>query len=139
MQKTKKYLGGITAAAVLTIGLVGCGSASSKESVPSTTTRLAVPKTTTTVKPSKSVMTDALVDVLQDEFPGASRSQVIEVAEQACVVVRLSGSVEEALLMIASDPNTDSTMAGDMAYVMGVSIPVFCPEYMDELESLSSR
>lgn len=140
MTTTKKYLGGITAALVLTVGLAACGSRT-ETSTPSTTSTKAPATTTTTEDVLKtapqSLKIDALVDVYQEEFPGTSRSTAIDVAKTACEAIEAQGSIVDAMAAIAVDPEISATMAGDMAFVMGISVPVFCPKFLPELNRLT--
>jgi hypothetical protein len=141
MTNTKKYLGGITAALVLTVGLAACGS-STETSTPSTPSTKA-PATTTTTKDiletaSQSDLIDALVAVYQDEFPGASRSGAISTAKTACELIESEGSIVDAMAAIALDPEVGASMAGDMAFVMGISVPVYCPQFLPELNRLTN-
>jgi ABC-type glycerol-3-phosphate transport system substrate-binding protein len=141
MTTTKKYLGGITAALVLTVGLAACGSRT-ETSTPSTPSTKAPATTTTTENvfesASQSELIDALVEVYQEEFPGTSRSTVIDVAKTACEAIEAQGSIVDAMAAIAVDPDIDATMAGDMAFVMGVSVPVYCPQFLPELNRLTN-
>lgn len=105
-----------------------CGSSSSKESVSTTTTTY---KTTTTSKN----MTDAYIDAMRDYFPGASRSELIDLGKTACDVIDEAGSVTSALIDIATDPSWIG-MEESAAYTIGASIPVFCPRYTAELNRL---
>jgi hypothetical protein len=136
MNKTSKHLGGIAAALALTVGLVGCASRTSTTTSATTST---APKATTTTMPtySQSEKEDALVKVVQARLGGGSRSQALDLAKQACTVIDTAGSVEAAIRGIVLNPSIDSETGGDMAYIMGVSIPVFCPEYLAEAAALN--
>lgn len=114
-----------------------CGSSPSKEEVVNTTTTApkattTIPKTTTTSAP----LIDAYVEVMRDYFPGASRSELIDLGKTACEVIDESGSITSALISIATDPSWAGMeeMAG---YTIGVSVPVFCPRYMPELNRIT--
>jgi len=106
-----------------------CGSSSSEETV-STTTTTTYRTTTTSVS-----LTDVYVDAMRDYFPGASRSELIDLGETACDAVDEAGSVTSALIDIATDPSW-AGMEEAAAYTIGASIPVFCPRYTNELNLL---
>jgi hypothetical protein len=105
-----------------------CGSSSSEEAVSTTTTTY---RTTTTLVS----LTDVYVDAMRDYFPGASRSELIDLGETACDAVDEAGSVTSALINIATDPSW-AGMEEAAAYTIGASIPVFCPRYTNELNLL---
>jgi len=142
MTNTKKYLGGITAALVLTVGLAACGS-STETSTPSTPSTKA-PATTTTTEDilrtaPQSLKVEALVEVMQERLPGTSRADAIDNAQSACGAIEASGSILGAMEQIAIDPDIDTKTAGDMAYIMGISIPVYCPEYLAEMNKITGN
>jgi hypothetical protein len=82
---------------------------------------------------------EAYVEVYQEEFPGTSRSTAISTGETACELIQSEGSIADAMIAIALDPDVGTTMAGDMAFVMGISVPVFCPEFMSELNTITGN
>ena len=108
--------------------VTACGASSSKEVVSTTTTTY---KTTTT----SVSLTDVYVDAMRDYFPGASRSELIDLGKTACDVIDEAGSVTSALIDIATDPSW-AGMEESAAYTIGASIPVFCPRYNAELNLL---
>lgn len=118
---------------------VACGkSDSSKESV---STQAPVKETTTTTIRTTTTtiysLLDTYVDTVRSELPGASRSELIDLGEQACKTIRAAGSVELAITLIAADPSWTPQMARTAGFVFGAAVPVFCPEYIDEILSLS--
>jgi hypothetical protein len=115
-------------AIAITAALVGCGTK------PADTTTSAP---TTTRAPSQEAKENALVGVLQARLGGGSRSEVIDIAKQACYVVETSGSVAGAMASIIADDSIDMETGSDMAYVMGVAIPVYCPEYKAEMDRIT--
>lgn len=148
MNNTTKYLGGIATALVLVAGLAGCGSrtetstsSTSSTQAPTTTTTKAPATTTTTQDALKtapqSLKIEAYVEVYQEEFPGTSRSTAISTGESACELIEAEGSIADAMIAIALNPDIGTTMAGDMAFVMGISVPVFCPRFMPELNAIT--
>ena len=132
MNKTTNHLGGITAALLLTAGLVGCASRTSTSS-PTTTT---VTSTTSTTV-SQSIKVDALVAVVQERLGGGSRSQAIDIAKQACTVIDTAGSVSAAISSIATDPDISYETGSDMVFIMGAAIRVYCPEYSAQADRIS--
>jgi hypothetical protein len=117
---------------------VACGkSDSSKESV---STQAPVKETTTTTIRATTTtiysLLDTYVDTVKSELPGASRSELIDLGKQACTTIRAYGSVELAILGIASDPSWTPRMAEAAGFVMGAAIPVFCPEFTSELRRI---
>ena len=141
MTNTKKYLGSIATALVFTAALVGCGSRAETTAAPTTTTTSKAPVTTTTEDIFKtapqSLKVDALVEVFQDKFPGTSRGSAIDIANTACDAVRAQGSIVDAVAAIVADPDVDYDTAGDMSFIIGVSVPVFCPEFLAELNAIT--
>lgn len=119
-----------TATVALLLTLTGC--AATTTSTTSTTT--APMRTTTTVSQTTNV--DALVTLLRSRYPGASRAQIISAAQTACDTLREIGSVRDTIAAMAVDPEVDADEAGDMAYLIGVSIPVYCPEFANEVSGL---
>lgn len=133
MKTNMKHLGGITAAILITAGLAGCASRTVTSTPQTTTTTRYVAPTTTMKTYSQTDKVDGLVATLQKKFPGTSRAQVIDLAHQGCAVVEESGSVAAAVRGIVLDDEIDAETAGDMSYVIGVAIPVYCPKYLPEL------
>jgi Protein of unknown function (DUF732) len=131
MTNTKKHISGIAAALVLTAGLVGCGT---RNETSATSIGNAKIQGTTSTTYSQSDKVDALVKVLQARLGAGSRDKIIDIAKQACVVIDEAGSVIAAIRGIASDPEIDYETASDMAYIIGVSVPVYCPEYLDQVQ-----
>lgn len=124
-----------TALAALTLtatfALVGCGAAEETKPSPESTTTTTYRSTTTTSK-YDGQMSDYLRS-MRSRFPGNSDIKLIEIGEQSCTVIEASGSVIDAMLMIAEDPTWTREMAGDAGFTFGTAIPVFCPEYLPEL------
>lgn len=128
----------IILSSILAVGLIaGCASKSdNKTSAPekeTTTTSTTIARTTTT---STYSLLDAYISTAKVKLPNATRAELIEVGEQSCVVIRAYGSVELALIGIASDPSWTLEAAKTAAYIMGSAIPVFCPEYAAEARRL---
>jgi ABC-type glycerol-3-phosphate transport system substrate-binding protein len=128
----------ITLSALVSIGLiVGCSGGSSKESAPkaeSTTTTTLARTTTTTVYSAL----DSYVSSAKTRLPGATRAELIEIGQQSCTVIRAFGSVELAIIGIASDPTWTTEAAKTAGYIMGLAIPLFCPEYTAEAQRISA-
>lgn len=114
-------------ALVLTSALLA--SCSSKTSTPVSSV-----STTTT---AKSTMMDTYLKGMSSKFPNASASTLIQLGEMACDVIDASGSISRAIVNIASDPSWTSEMARSAGYTFGTAIPVFCPEYVPELNRLA--
>lgn len=129
----------IALSALVSIGLIaGCSSGSSKESAPkaeNTTTTTTIARTTTTTVYSAL---DSYVSSAKTRLPGATRAELIEIGQQTCTVIRAYGSVELAVIGIASDPTWTTEMAKTAGYIMGLAIPLFCPEYTAEAQRISA-
>ena len=121
----------IAAAVVIisTLLLGACGSSSKSD----TTTTPSLPRTTTTVQ---SFPTESdFVNVMRTRFPGASRSDLISLGKTACDLLDEVGSLSMAILVIATDPSW-AGMEEDAGFTIGAAIPVFCPEYIPQLNAL---
>jgi hypothetical protein len=134
--KLKAVLAGT---AITAVALAGCGAAETKSSTsatspPTTSTTIAKKQTTTTLA-SQDVLIEAYVSVMKDYFPGTSRSTLIELGQNACMVIKTQGSVLDAMLAIANDPSFRG-MEEAVGYTFGVAVPVFCPQYQDEVDAI---
>ena len=119
--------------ALFSIIAVGCGS-SDNTKTENTTTTTSAPATTTTVYSAL----DSYVSSAKTRLPGATRTELIEVGQQSCTVIRAYGSVELAIIGIASDPTWTTEAARTAGYIMGLAIPLFCPEYTAEAQRISA-
>ena len=128
--KTTKVIGTICAVALMAGLAIGCESSESTTSTADT-----VKATTTTV--AKASPTDAFVNAMKVKYPNSSRTQLIDLGETSCEVIDAFGSVEEAIFAIAEDPTWDREMANNAGYTFGAAIPVFCPEYLAELNAIT--
>lgn len=117
------HLRTIIATAAIGLAVTGCSAAESTAT-----------SATTGLKQSDKV--DALVVTMQRKYPGASRAQILDVANKACEAVDEAGSIVALIADTAADPTVDTETAGDMAYAVGVAVPVLCPKYLPELEAL---
>lgn len=125
----------IALSTILAIGIIS-GCASKEDKVSSTTT---IETTTTTVARTTTTISkvDTFVSAVKTRLPGATRSEIIELGQQACTTIDAYGSVELAIYGIASDPSWSTEMAKMAGFVMGAAIPTFCPEYTAELQRIS--
>jgi hypothetical protein len=125
-----------TAAAALiataALTLIGCGAATESSSTTTTT----IQKNTTTTQSKYDRQLSAYLDEMSDRFPYSSEAELVSLGENACNVVDAFGSVASAFVAIAEDPDWTVEMAGDAGYTFGVAIPVFCPEYLSELNRI---
>lgn len=126
----------ITLAAALGIAAAACSSTPVSSNSPSAPAPTASPTTIPKIITQQDKV-DALVEVMQDKYPGASRKQVLETAQMACDAVDESGSIAATFVGIMEDNSIDAELAGDMSYAIGVAVPVLCPEYLAELERLT--
>lgn len=136
----KKFLYPLAAIVVASVISVGCGTktADSKESPATTaptTTEAPRRQTTTTTVPSQSVMIEAYVLAMNDYFPTMSRSDAITLGKTMCDTIDVYGNVADTVTGIIESGRFRG-MEGDVGYLMGVSIPVFCPEYEAEARRL---
>jgi hypothetical protein len=134
--KLKAVLAGT---AITAVALAGCGAAETKSSTsatsaPTTSTTI-VKKQTTTTLASKDILIEAYVLAMKDYFPGASRSTLIDLGQTACTVIRTQGSVLDAMLAVADDPSFRG-MEEAVGYTFGAAVPVFCPQYQDEVDAI---
>lgn len=130
----------IPAAIIVAAGLtlVGCGASDSTStsatSPTSPSTTEARRQTTTTV--SQSIMIDAYVLAMRDWFgPSLTRSTAIELGQTMCDTIDEYGTVSETVDGVIASGKFRG-MEGDVGYVMGTAIPVFCPEYEAEARRL---
>jgi hypothetical protein len=107
----------------LATGVAGCAVAPTSTSTSTTT--------------SQETKVDAMVKVIQNKYPAASRVKAIDLAEKACTAIDQSGSIADTIALIVSDDSIDVDMAGDMSWIIGVSVPVLCPEYLPELNRIT--
>lgn len=115
--------------------LAGCSSNSDNSSKQNaTTTSTTIQRTTTTTTYS---LVDKFVSTVKTRLPNSTRSEIVDLGQQACVTIRAYGSIELAIYGIASDPSWTTDMAKIAAFVMGAAIPVFCPEYTAELQRIA--
>ena len=118
--------------------LSACGTKSSdatytSSNKPASTTTTVQRTTSTTI--SKTIMEDAFVEATRDLYPGLSRAKAIELGKTTCDTIDQFGSVEQTVTAIIASGDFVG-MESDVGYMMGVSIPVFCPEYLAEAERL---
>lgn len=136
---TSKLKAVLAGTAITAVALAGCGAAETKSSTsatsPSTTSTTIAKKQTTTTLASKDILIEAYVSSMKSEFPGASRSTLIELGQTACVVIRTQGSVIDAMVAVAKDPSFRG-MEEAVGYTFGTAVPVFCPEYQDEIDAI---
>jgi hypothetical protein len=98
------------------------------------------PSTSETKQPvSQDSKVNALVSVLGAKYPGASKSKLIDIAQQACTVIDQAGGVAAAVATVVADDSIDSATGSDIAYIMGVAVPVYCPQYKPELDRITAR
>ncbi len=119
--------------ALFSIIAVGCGS-SDNTKTENTTTTTSAPTTTTTVYSAL----DSYVSSAKTSLPNATRAELIKIGQQSCTVIRAYGSVELAIIGIASDPTWTTEAARTAGYIMGLAIPLFCPEYTAEAQRISA-
>ena len=118
----------LIATAALT--LIGCGTSRSTPEVSAPTT--AYKRTTTTTASEYG----AFLSAAQDKYPSASDSELIDLGITTCETIEAVGSVLDMMLMIAEDPDWSLEEAEDAAFMMGLSVPTFCPEYLPELNRI---
>lgn len=122
----------IVISAALVLG--ACGSSASNDST-SKSSSAPEPSRQTTTTVSQSVMIDAYVMAINDWFGPTTRSEAIKLGKTMCDTIDIYGNVSDTV-----DAVIESGMfrgqEGDVGYIMGTSIPVFCPEYEAEARSL---
>jgi hypothetical protein len=116
--------------AVATLTLIGCGTSRSAQEV-STPTTAHKQTTTTTASPY-----GAFLSAAQEKYPAASDSQLIDVGITTCDTIETFGSVLDMMVMISEDPDWSLEEAEDAAFMIGLSVPTFCPKYQPELNRL---
>jgi len=116
---------------------LGCGvkPAASNEPAPTTTTTQARRQTTTTTAPKQDILVEAFVLAMKDWFPNMTRSDAIELGVTMCDTIDIYGNVSDTVDAIIASGRFRG-MEGDIGYVMGVSIPVYCPQYEAEAQRL---
>jgi len=120
---------------LLSVVAIGCSSGETSTPVEVTTTTTAKVVTPTTLK--QSTLTDIYVDIMQERYPSASRTTLIELGQSACDVIEMYGSVSAAIVGMAQDPEF-AEMATDIGYTFGVAVPVFCPKYKAEIDRIAN-
>jgi hypothetical protein len=116
--------------AVATLTLIGCGTSRSTPEASTPTT--AYKQTTTTASKYGPFLSAA-----QDKYPAASDSELIDLGITTCETIETFGSVLDTMLAIAEDPDWSVEEAGDAAFMIGLSVPTFCPEYLPELNRIT--
>jgi hypothetical protein len=116
--------------AVATLTLIGCGTSRSTQEV-STPTTAYKQTTTTTASPY-----GAFLSAAQEKYPAASDSQLIDLGITTCDTIETFGSVLDMMVMISEDPDWSLEEAEDAAFMIGLSVPTFCPKYQPELNRL---
>lgn len=123
-----------TAAAALiataALTLIGCGTS---QSTPEASTPTTAYKRTTTTTASQY---GAFLSAAQDRYPAASDSKLIDLGITTCETIETFGSVLDMMLMIAEDPDWSLEEAEDAAFMIRLSVPAFCPEYLSELNRI---
>jgi hypothetical protein len=127
----------IIVAAALT--LAGCGSSDSttvsSKSSESTTTTQARRQTTTTIS-NQDILIEAYVSAMRDWFGSTmTRSDAISLGQTMCETIDQYGNVSDTVDAVIASGEFRG-MEGDVGYVMGTAIPVFCPEYEAEARRL---
>lgn len=117
--------------AVATLTLIGCGTS---QSTPETSTPTTAYKRTTTTTASEY---GAFLSAAQDKYPAASDSKLIDLGITTCETIETFGSVLDMMVMISEDPDWSLEEAEDAAFMVGLSVPTFCPEYLPELNRLT--
>ena len=118
--------------------IAGCGSQT--ESKTQTTMKSseapARPSATTSTTISQDIMIEAYVAAMRDWFGAVlTRSEAITLGKTMCDTIDDYGNVSVTVDGIIASGRFVG-MEGDVGYVMGVSIPVFCPEYEAEAKRL---
>lgn len=128
----KKLLPAVVVAGLILAGCAGSDSTSTSSESPTTT--VARRQTTTTI--SQSVMIDAYVMAMRDWFGSSlTRSTAIELGQTMCDTIDDYGTVAATVDGVIASGEFRG-MEGDVGYVMGTAIPVFCPEYEAEARRL---
>lgn len=120
---------------LLSVVAIGCSSGKTSAPVETTTTTTAKVVTPTTLK--QSTLIDIYVDTMQERYPAASRTKLIELGQSACDVINIYGSVSAAIVGMSQDPEF-AEMASDIGYTFGVAVPVFCPQYEAEIRRIAN-
>jgi len=128
--KRKYFIAALVASCIL---MIGCGTSSKTSTSATTAPSTTVYKNTTTT--SSFSMIDIYVATMKEYFPGATRSDIIDVGQKACATIDAYGSVKAAIAAISVDPDF-AGMQYEVGIVIGSSIPAFCPEYQAELNRL---
>ena len=115
--------------AVATLTLIGCGTSRSTQEVSTPTT--AYKQTTTTASEY-----GAFLSAAQDKYPAASDTKLIDLGITTCETIETFGSVLDMMVMISEDPDWSLEEAEDAAFMIGLSVPTFCPKYQPELNRL---
>ena len=128
----KKLLPAVVVAGLILAGCAGSDSTSASSESPTTT--ITRRQTTTTI--SQSVLIDAYVLAMRDWFgPSLTRSTAIELGQTMCDTIDDYGTVAATVDGVIASGEFRG-MEGDVGYVMGTAIPVFCPEYEAEARRL---
>lgn len=121
----------ITLAAALTI--TACGRSGGTPAITAPTPTYQATTTTVVTK------YDAFLKSARSRFPGSSDTTLIQLGKATCDTIDTFGSVTEMFIAIAEDPKWSVSMAGDAAYMTGLAVPTFCPEYTAELQRIAKR
>lgn len=121
----------IALSATLALAVIGCATAPVTSSASTTST--------TSAASSRDLQIDALVLTIQRRVPGTTRASAIDLAKTACNAIDEAGSITEFIAQVATDSEIDSKTSGDMAYVVGVAVPIYCPEYRAEMDWIAGE
>jgi len=121
----------IALSATLALAVSGCAAAPVAKTAGSTST--------TSAASSRDLQIDALVLTIQRRVPGTTRASAIDLAQTACNAIDEAGSITEFITQVATDPKIDLKMSGDMAYIVGVAVPTYCPEYAAEMDRIAGE
>lgn len=94
------------------------------------------PAATSSSTTSTTDATDAFVSTMRKRFPDITRAKAVDLGQTACQAITDAGSILDLITAAAMDDSVSVEMAGDMAYTVGASVPVFCPRYLPQLRAL---
>lgn len=133
----KKALATGAVVASLGLALIGCGGGRGQTEASSATTQTTYQRSTTTTS-RYSTAVEVFLSEARGQFPGRTNDELIALGEQACDVIIAHGSLTKTFIAIASDPTWTTDLARDAGFLFGISIPVFCPQFMSEARALAS-
>ena len=125
-----RFLAGLIAA----LFLVGCSAQPVEAPTMRPTVQPTVQPTTATVAPVEQTNDDRFIKIIRAEYATPmSDAELIALGKDTCSAFEQLGVETFVKMMFVSESSVDPELLG---YVMGASALAYCPEYMDDIDSL---